>query len=498
MSRYTSIWFPFLLTDYVARKNPAYRQRSFVIAAPERGRMLVKAASREAYRLGIVPGKVVADCRAIYPELEVLNAEEGKEASLLYALAEWCIGYTPLVALDLPDGLLLDSTGCAHLWGGESAYINTIQQRLTGYGYQVHVAMADTVGTAWALSHFGKGRVTVSPGGQREAIRPLPAAALRLEPEVKERLKKLGLDRIHRFIDMPRSALRRRFGPTLPMRLDQALGQEAEFLLPIQPVEPYQERLPCLEPICTATGIGLALEQLLERLCQRFEKEGVGLRSGVFKAYRIDGDIQQFTVGTGHPSRNPAHLYKLLSPGIEKLQPDLGFELFVLEAPHTEEVTASQEALWEANFQNDTRVAELLDRIASRIGTGGVKRYLPVERHWPEHSVRPATSLQETTTVPWQMDLPRPIYLLPQPEAIEATVRLPDYPPLLFRYKGAVHTIVKADGPERIEQEWWLQSGQYRDYYIVEDEKGARFWLFRSGPYDAENRPKWYLHGFFA
>ncbi|HLN96808.1 MAG TPA: DNA polymerase Y family protein [Flavobacterium sp.] len=498
MPRYTAIWFPFLLTDYTARKKPEYRRQAFVIAAPERGRMVVKAASQEAVRLGIAPGKVVADCRALYPELDVLEAEAGKEVVLLKALGEWCIGYTPSVALDPPDGLLLDSTGCAHLWGGEEAYTRAIQQRLAGYGYQVRIAMADTLGTAWALARFGKERDVVATGRQREAIRNLPPAALRLEPEVTERLKKLGLDRIYRFIDMPRSVLRRRFGASLPLRLGQALGHEPEFLHPLQPVEPYQERLPCLEPICTATGIGLALERLLDMLCQRFKNEGVGLRSGIFKAYRIDGDIQQFSIGTGHPSRNPVHLYRLFAPGIEKLEPALGFELFVLEAPHTEEVTASQEALWETAFRNDTRVSELVDRITARIGNKGVRRYLPVERHWPEASIRQTTSLQEKSALPWRTDLPRPVYLLPQPETIEATVRLPDYPPLLFRYKGEIHTVAKADGPERIEQEWWLQSGQYRDYYVVEDEKGARFWVFRSGPYDPENRPKWYLHGFFA
>jgi protein ImuB len=91
----------------------------------------------------------------------------------------------------------------------------------------------------------------------------------------------------------------------------------------------------------------------------------------------------------------------------------------------------------------------------------------------------------------------RPLSLLPRPEKIEVSVPVPDYPPLLFRYRDRRYRIVKADGPERIEQEWWLEEGLHRDYYAVEDENGARYWLFRSGHFD-EEQSAWYLHGFFA
>lgn len=496
MPRYASIWFPYLLTEYAARKSPQLRETAFVMASPQRGRMVIDAVSAMAAQKDIRPGMVLADCKAIFPELEVIKSEPGQAEKLLNALAEWCIGYTPLAAIDLPDGLILDSSGCAHLWGGEIQYLESIRSRLNAYGYTVKTAIADTIGAAWAAARYGN-LETVQPGMQREAIKGLPPAALRLEPEVLAKLKKLGLQRIESFMDMPRTALRRRFGPSLSLRLGQALGHEIEMIVPIKPVEPYQERLCSMEPIATAVGITIALKQLLESLCNRFEAEGLGLRSGIFRAYRVDGDIQQIEIGTSQSSRNETHLFKLFEHKIATLEPALGFEMFVLEAPKTEPVTEEQSAIWTASGQNDKKVAELLDRVAVKTGTHNIMRYLPAEHYWPEHSIKQAVPLWEKPTTAWRTDWPRPIYLLEKPEAVEVTAVLPDYPPMLFRYKGKLYTIAKSDGPERIEQEWWLADGLYRDYYCVEDESGARYWLFRSGPYDA-GQPKWFIHGFFA
>jgi len=392
---------------------------------------------------------------------------------------------------------MLDSSGCAHLWGGEAAYLKHIKTKLGGYGYTVQVAIADTISAAWATARFSAMQAIVHPGQQREVLKNLPPAALRLDATILARLKKLGMRHIGSFMDMPQSALRRRFGPELPKRIAQALGQEIELIVPVKPVEPYQERLSSMEPIASATGITIALQQLLETLCFRLEAEGLGLRHAVFKAYRVDGAVQHIEIGTGHPSRNTRHVFRLFEHKIATLEPALGFELFILEAPKVEAVTHEQASMWNAASQNDMKVAELLDRVTAKIGPGAVSRYLPAEHHWPERSVKEASPLWEKPVTAWRTDLPRPVHLLPRPEVITVTAVLPDNPPLLFRHKGLLYTVAKADGPERIEQEWWLSDGLYRDYYVVEDENGARYWLFRSGPYDGD-QPKWFLHGYFA
>lgn len=497
MTRYASIWFPHLLTEYAIRKKPELRDVSFVLASPQRGRMVIDSATATAMQKGIRPGMVLADCKAIFPDLLIVKSEPGRAEKLLHALAEWCIGYTPFAAVDVPDGLILDTSGCTHLWGGEMAYLENIKTKLAAYGYTVHTAIADTIGTAWAAARFGQPATIIKTGKQRDFLLQLPPSALRLEPDILARLKKLGLQRIDSFIDMPRAALRRRFGESLPFRIGQALGHEVEIAIPIKPVEPYQERLCSMEPISTVTGIVIALEQLLQTLCLRLDSEGMGLRYCVFKAYRVDGDVQQIEIGTGHPSRNARHLFRLFQHKIATLEPALGFELFLLEATKTEVVTEAQAAIWNMQSQNDTKIAELLDKVAAKTGYDAIRRFLPDEHYWPERSVKQAKPLWEKPTAPWRTDLPRPIHLLNHPEIIEVTAVLPDYPPMLFRYKGKLYTLKKADGPERIEPEWWLSDGLYRDYYCVEDEDGARYWVFRSGPYHA-GQPEWFIHGFFA
>ena len=277
-----------------------------------------------------------------------------------------------------------------------------------------------------------------------------------------------------------------------------ALGQEIETIQPVQPIEAYQERLPCLEPIVTATGIEIALRQLLETLCLRLLREQMGLRTALFKCFRVDGKVEQVEIGTHRPSYNINHLFKLFENKLQTLEPALGIELFVLEAPKVESHLPLQEKMWEGSGGLESvELSELIDRLAGKVGMQAIHRYLPDEHYWPERSFRSTSSLQEKSSTTWRADKLRPVQLLSVPEAIEVTAPIPDYPPMLFRYKGMVHQIVKADGPERIEQEWWLQQGQHRDYYRVEDEEGHRYWLFRLGHYH-DTTFQWFIHGFFA
>lgn len=494
--RFLCIWLPLLATDSMGKRNPKLRDKPFVLVSPQHGRMVVTAANAPARKEGVVPGKVLADARAILPELQDLPDDPVTTINLLQSLAEWCIRFTPIAATAPPDSILLDISGCAHLWGGERFYLEHILERLGKGGYEAKAAIADTIGAAWAMARYGMSKTIVDRGRQSDALAALPPAALRVDSKVLARMEKLGFRRIGQFMSMPRSMLRRRFGNALLLRLGQALGNEPEILEPIVPQLPYQERLPCLEAIRTATGIEIALRRLLDALCERLVKENKGIRSGILKAYRVDGNIQHIAIGTSRASQSPAHLFKLFALKIDTIEPALGIELFVLEAPLVEDVPKPQEALWNAQG-NPIKVAELLDTIAGKVGMAAIRRYLPQENHWPERSIRPTTSLDETPEIDWPSDKLRPLHLLSKPEPISVMVVLPDHPPLSFTHKQRVYRLVRADGPERIEQEWWMEGGLARDYYRVEDESGARYWLFRLGEYEKDD-PKWFLHGFFA
>lgn len=494
--RFVSIWFRHLTTDWFAIGSPHLRELPFVLRKSVHGRMIITGANVHAEKQGIGVGMVLADARAIVPNLEVLDDKSDLLEKLLKRLAEWCIRFTPVVAVDLPDGIILDATGCAHLWGGELSYVGDITKRLRHRGYDVRVSMADTTACAWAMARFGNEPLLIPDSLHIEALLKLPPEALRLEPAAVERLHKLGLHTIGQFINMPRQALRRRFGQHLLMRLDIAMGQEFETIEPVEPIEPYQERLPCLEPIVTAAGIEIALKELLTTLCLRLQQEQKGLRMAIFKCYRVDGKIEQVEIGTHQPTHHVAHLFKLFANKLATIEPALGIELFVLESPQVEEHLSEQEKMWEGSGGlKDSRIVELIDRLASRIGAQFIRRFFPDEHYWPERSFKRA-SLSDNQVSEWK-NKPRPLKLLQTPEQIEVTSLIPDYPPMLFIHHGKRHKVMKADGPERIEQEWWHQQGQHRDYYRVEDEEGKRYWIFRLGHYHDE-KFQWFIHGFFA
>jgi len=480
-------------------RRPALRDVPFAMAVPDHGRKIITAVSAAARSEGINPSMVVADARVLYPTLEVIDEQPGLAGRLLKALAVWCIRYTPVAALDEPDGLILETTGCAQLWCGEETYLAAIVGRLAGKGFIVRGGMADTIGAAWAAARYGRGLPIFPPGNRATAMLDFPPAALRLGPDTLARLQKLGLTTIGPVASFPRRALQRRLGTELLLRLDQAFGLEEEMLQPVLPVEPYQERLPCLEPIGTAGGIGIALERLLETLCAKLQRDGKGLREAVFKAYRVDGRIMEARIGTNRGSNHAPHLFRLFGEKVKDFEPDQGIELFTIDAPKTEEVSPLQKTLWTgACGTDDPRLAELADRISNKLGPGLIHRYFPAEHYWPERSFMAAGDFGAQPASAWPADRPRPFHLLSRPERIEVAAPIPDYPPMHFRYKNKLHKIVHADGPERIEQEWWIDGAQHRDYYVVEDETGARYWLFRSGHYMGDHSSQWFLHGFFA
>jgi protein ImuB len=497
--RFVSLWFRHLLTDWLTLQKPELDGIPLALVTPERNRMVLTAVSPIAEKEGINVGITAADAKAVIPDLKVLDAVPGQAEKILQAAGKWCIRYSPAVAVDMPDGLLLEVTGCTHLWGGEPAYLRNLLTALRHKGYHVSGAMADTTGAAWAIARYGKKERIIPPGGQLSALHQLSPVALRLEPITLERLHKLGFYSIQKVLAIPRAALRRRFGDQLLLRIDQALGTKDEPLQVLNPPEPYQVRLPLLEPIRTPAAIEKAILKLLNDLCLRLYKEGKGMRTALLRGYRIDGKLIQVGIGTNKPTAQVANLFKLFELKIPTIEPALGIELFTLEASKIEDIEPDQEQLWapEGCSLDDNTLAGLLDRLMNKLGANAIHRYLPQERYWPEFSVRLARSLAEKPTTDWQTGKFRPSLLLPQPERIEVMAIVPDNPPMQFVYRGERHLIKKADDAERIEREWWLEQGLHRDYYVVEDNQGRRYWLFRSGHYDQE-QTQWYIHGFFA
>ena len=170
MKRIVSLWLPSWATDRLRRKPDFPGGKPAITIAELGGRLLVVAADGAASAEGILPGLSLADARALRPDVAVFPADRTGDAASLARLADWCSRYTPLVAIDGADGLWLDITGCAHLFGGERALMSDLRHRLAGFGHDARAAVADSPGAAWALARFREAEQTLLEPGRRAAL----------------------------------------------------------------------------------------------------------------------------------------------------------------------------------------------------------------------------------------------------------------------------------------------------------------------------------------
>lgn len=471
---------------------------------------LVHAADARALALGLTPGQRLADALACVPEARVEEADPAGDLAALHQLAHWATRFSPHAAPDAPDGLLVDITGCAHLWQGEANLLRDALQRLQRQGFTARGAIAGTIGAAWASSRFGGDQSILPAGSVAAALDSLPVRALRLDDATAASLDRLGLRRIGALYPLPRGEITRRFGPQLLTRLDQALGYQAESLSPLAPLPDHRVSLIFAEPISTPEQIALASENLLARLLRDLTEKALGIRRLGLILHRLDEATPGCIIGTARPSQDAKHLMKLLAEKIETLDPGPGIERMSLSALVSERMSPAQGNFIARNGDGNrgdsaADLAPLIDRLGNRLGAAALARPEAVASHVPERAVAFVPPLQKKpATEDWQAALPpRPIRLLSPPEPIDALAPVPDDPPLSFRWRRVLHRVTRAEGPERIRPEWWQaadDAAATRDYYRVEIADGRRFWLYRHGLYQPGigQPPRWFLHGIFA
>jgi protein ImuB len=548
MRRVISLWLPRFATErrsHNRRERRAWRDRPLALVARDRGRLLLAAVNGPAAGEGLTPGLALADARALLPALATAPHDPLGDGAALARLADWCGRYTPWSAPCSTSegsgfgpggagGLLLDITGCAHLFArsgqarseevdGETALLKDLVGRLGRLGFTARAGLADTPGAAWALARFAAGPTSpcpaspwsvARPGETSAALDPLPPAALRLPDAAVELMARFGLRRVSALRALPSATLTSRFGPQVARRLAQALGERAEPISPRRPAPAYLARRVFAEAIIEAEAIVQALETLVAGLCRELEAASAGARRIELTCYRVDGSLERLQLGTSRPSRDDQHLRRLFAGHLAKIDPGFGIEVMTLAAPVSERLSALQLALGghcgtgQAGGRHGAAtggtgaaggaVPALVDRLGARLGRDRIRRPLPRESHIPERAVVHGTPLAAAAAgfSGARPAAPRPLRLLPRPEPIEAVALLPDHPPARFRWRRLLHHVVRAEGPERLAPEWWLADPARaeeapRDYFRVEDRDGHRYWLYR-----ADNR--WFLQGLFA
>ena len=472
--------------------------------AREGSRRIVVGVDAEAHTRGVSVGMAVSMANALVADLVTHDADVEADAAALERLAIWALRrYSPIVAVDPPDGLMIDLSGAAHLVGGEGPWLADIIGRLGTVGISARVAVAATYGAAHALARRAANpTLALDADDAIPLLRSLPVAALRLGPAIVDGLRRLGFDRVGELTDTPRAPLALRFGSGIGRRLDQMFGDASEPFELVTSPEMIRVSRAFAEPIAAPETIARYIAQLVTQLCERLDARALGARKLDLLFFRVDSELQAVRVGTAKPVRDAKRLTRLLCDRIETVSPGFGIERMILTAPATEPLSykAGTSNLVEAPVAD---VSDLVDILANRIGSSALYRLTSVQSDIPERSIRRVAAMAPATSASWSDAWPRPSRLFDPPESIETVALLPDHPPAAFTWRGVRRRVRRADGPERLFGEWWkhdAETASVRDYFQVEDDAGERFWLFRAGDGEdpATGSQRWFVHGIFA
>ncbi len=518
----------------------------------------VAAANKAAHSIGLIEGLAFTDAKARAPNLRHQDIDRVADARALEALAKWMIRFAPLVAIDARDGVMLETTGCDHLYGDEAAMLREVANILEREQIPHRIGLASTQVAASALAHGASGRI-LPAGCEKDGLADLPISALRVSNEAEILLRRFGLNRIGQLYDIDRKALARRFqsksyADAVLIKLDQALGYRRNPIKPLRPAPAKRVELKCPEPIATGEAIEIGLQDLTAQLCTDLKRFGQGARHFTLNAYRSDGTLVSVDISAARPVNIPSHILRLFSERIDRIDPGFGIDLLLLEARRTGPVDESAVALSGDLAAQDTdtvALSGLADRITAKLGEGVVQVTAFQESHKPDRAEQkcPFDGDIPKQPSPNSQAGPRPLRLLRLPERVQVLAEVPEGPPLRFVWRRVTREVTKADGPERIAPEWWtytaappaaapqedaprkwltpkfdrradavliaktrtefeqMQTGETvknllraRDYYRVEDNEGRRYWVFREGLYEdgRGGPPDWYIHGLFA
>jgi protein ImuB len=526
MNRVFSIWLPHLAVERWAKGSDSPPDAPVVLTVEGTHGLIIHAVTRAAAERGARPGARLTDARALDPSLIACPADPPGDSALVQRLARWAERWSPLVEVDGPDGLRLDISGVAHLFGGEQGLAENVRTGFASLGLTVRVAIAPTAAAAWALAHYapsprgGEGdsaelsgvrginanQLSRTPSpyplpvGERDlvqALAPLHVSALRLEPDTVRTLERLGLKTIGALTDLPRLALARRFrgAEDVVDALDRLVGRKAEPLTAAPAYTSPRSALRLEEPATHPEAAAQALERLIPKLARELQERHLGARRLTLSGFRVDGSVAETSVATAIASRDPRHLARLLADKGAMLDPEFGFDAFALQADWTEELGAAQESLVDEP-SGEHELARLVDRLTVKLGARAVRRPQTHESHLPERAsgwvaavssslsrsdgegdrdakrhgggvgAKPLHHSALSSGPPPQPtareELNRPQRLLDRPEAIHVIYATPEGMPRRFVWRRAVHDIARTEGPERIAPEWWREPSSAR------------------------------------
>ncbi|MFL0356771.1 DUF6504 family protein [Erythrobacter sp. GH1-10] len=485
----------------------------------------IDAVNHAGHAAGARAGMMLADARTLCPAIQTAPADPAGDLDALEKLALWSQRWGPWSALDPPDGVLVDITAAAHLFGGEERLLRDVEAAFAKRRLATRAAIAPTAGAAWALAHFGahsgpSAAIMPSHGDTIRLLADLPVAALRLDQDVLTVLRRLGLKRLgdlaaiatgpaDRAEAAARDAIHRRFrnrkSPAANplVRLDQLLGKVPEPLLPVVPQHAPLVQRRLMEPIRHRALLDQVLDDLAEDMVRELEARGEGARRLELGLWRVDGEVLVRRLELAAATREAGHITRLFAERLGDIDAGFGIETVRLRASWAEPLALSQGDVEQAAERHGTSLNACIDRLTVRLGPQAVRRPVPHASHLPERAQKWQPPLDPEPSSQSMLEFhQRPMKLLDKPERIAVLYASPDGLPQRFRWRGDVSEVARVEGPERIAPEWWREKStvRLRDYYRVEDTSGRRFWIFRHG-IAGDGRggvPEWYLQGLYA
>jgi protein ImuB len=521
-----SLWFPDFQVERFNRgrikqgKRPPPKGLPFALVENGSKGLRLVAVNATARSFGLMRGMRLADARAQLPELLTELHEPEEDMKSLLGLCRWMERYSPWVAPDAPDGIFLDVTGVPHLFGGETKMLAEMKSRLAAYGFSARSGMGATIGAAWALARY-----------DATELKALPIEALRIDDSSARTLRRLGLKTVCALLAIPRASLARRFrgetiGENVLIRLDEMMGVRDEPLNPLNPPTSFMAHRALMEPVISSESLSAVLTGLITMLCRSLEAEGKGALRLILKLFRTDGSRINLPAGFSAATHDPRHMLRVLAPKLETIDAGFGIDAMTLEARETASAKLQQYGFMEDD--STLGLEQLNDRVLNR-HEREITALEQVESHIPERAEKHAPSplagesgaqrrmkgravRGKNPSSPASPDLlpqgerekssSRPLLIFEAPEPAKVIASVPDGPPMRLTWRRVTRRVVKSQGPERVAPEWWrLAEGERpRDYYVVEDAQGRRYWLYREGLYGetGEDQPRWFVHGLSA
>lgn len=494
MRRILSIWLPQLPLNRLARHGDLRVECAFAVIAEIKNAWRLTHVSAAAQKAGVTPGLSLPDARAICPELLTEPSDPVREAALLRAMWRWADTLSPFVSLDPPDGLLLDVTGCSHLFGGEAQMGDYARTRLTDMQVDARIGIADTKGVAWALARFGEKSVEVArPGNTGNALKGLPLAGLNLPPALITELRRTGLQTIDQLSEIKSAELARRFGLDVTKVLARTLGHTPDPITPKSADPIYAARMTLPDPIGILDDLNNVLERLTASVCHRLKAAERGARRFQLTVRCVDTGDHVLTVGLAKPCAEAGAVMQQFAKPLDELKIEFGADWFRLLAKSVEPIQTRQASFDNcADLEDDT--AQIISTLGNRLGFDRVRHFTAEDSHLPEREFAYVEAINRRDDPVWQHSpRKRPIRLYKNPERLRTLI--PGKPPKEFEWRQKAYEIKKASGPERLTPEWWRdESSATRDYWRVQTQSGVRLWLMT---YPAHQHPNWFVAGKF-